>query len=176
MSKNLIEAIGQRRSVRNFKPDLIPEFIIQNILNCGLLAPSAGNLQPWQLWVVKSPHLKAALAEAACDQKFVEQAPVVIVVMAEPERSKTRYGRRGAKLYCLQDTAALIQNMLLAATAHGVGSCWVGAFEEKAVSKVLGLSEKLRPVALLPMGYPAELSQHSPRSKRPLTETVKTLE
>lgn len=176
MSQNVIEAIEQRRSVRKFKPDPIPESFIQRILNCGLSAPSAGNLQPWQLWVVKLPHLKAALAEAACGQRFVEKAPVVIVVVAEPERSAAKYGSRGANIYCLQDTAALIQNMLLTATAFGIGSCWVGAFDEKTVGKVLGLSEGLRPVALLPMGYPAEVLYHPPRSKKPLTETVITLE
>lgn len=176
MSQDIIEVMEQRHSVRKFKPDSIPEFIIQSILNCGLSAPSAGNLQPWQIWVVKLPHLKAVLAEAAYGQTFVEQAPVVIVVVADPKRSAAKYGVRGAALYCLQDTAAMIQNMLLAATAFGIGSCWVGAFDEKAVSKVLGLSEGLKPVALLPMGYPAEVSRHVPRSKRPLTETVKTLE
>lgn len=176
LTKNVIEAIEERRSVREFKPDPIPDSIIARILECGLKAPSVGNVQPWQFWVVSRPSLKSALAEAAFGQESVEQAPVVIVVLAEPSRSAARFGYRGSKLYCIQDTAAAVQNMMLAATAYGIGSCWVGAFDEKMVSEALGLSERFRPMALVPMGYPAEVSQRRPRSLRPLAETVVTVE
>ena len=81
--------------------------------------------------VVKQPDLRKRIAAAAHDQDFIETAPVSIVVCAEPERSAARYGNRGAALYCLQDTAAAIQNILLTATAYGLGTCWVGAFDQR---------------------------------------------
>lgn len=176
LTKNVIEAIEERRSVRQFKQDPVPEAVVSRIIECGLKAPSAGNIQPWQFWVIRRPGLKAALAEAAFGQEFVEQAPVVIAILAEPARSATRYGYRGSELYCIQDTAAAVQNMMLAALAYGIGSCWVGAFDEKKVSKALNLSERFRPVALVPMGYPAELPTRRPRSHRPLEETVVTVQ
>jgi nitroreductase len=176
LSKNVIEAIEERRSVRQFKQDPIPESVVNRIIDCGLKAPSAGNIQPWQFWVIWRPSLKAALAEAAFGQEFVGQAPIVMAVLAEPARSATRYGYRGSELYCIQDTAAAVQNMILAALAYGIGSCWVGAFDEKKVSKALNLSERFRPVALVPMGYPAELPARRPRSCRPLEETVITVQ
>lgn len=175
LAKNVIEAIEERRSVREFKPDPIPESVVSRIIDCGLKAPSAGNIQPWQFWVVKRPSIRSALAEAAFGQNFIERAPVVIVVLAEPARSATRYGYRGSDLYCIQDTAAAVQNMMLAALAYGIGSCWVGAFDEKKVSEALDLSERFRPVALVPMGYPAETRARRPRSQRPFDETVITV-
>jgi nitroreductase len=176
LSKNVIEAIEERRSVRQFKQDPIPEAVVSRIIGCGLKAPSAGNIQPWQFWVIRRPGLKEALAEAAFGQEFVSQAPVVVAVLAEPARSATRYGYRGSELYCIQDTAAAVQNIMLAGLEYGIGSCWVGAFDEKKVSKALNLSERFRPVALVPMGYPAELPARRPRSQRPMEETVITVE
>lgn len=173
MTKDLIEAIEQRRSVRHFKPDPIPEATLSRIIGCALMAPSAGNVQPWQFRVVKRPEMKAALAQAAGDQRFVEAAPVVIVVLAEPQRSAARYGRRGSELYCIQDTAAAIENMLLTVVAYGLGACWVGAFDEQAASRALDLPDNLRPVAMVPIGYPEErATARRPRPQRPWDETV----
>lgn len=178
MTKDLIDAIEERRSVRAFKPDPIPEPTLSRIIGCALLAPSAGNIQPWQFWVVKRPEVKAALARAAYDQEFVSDAPVVIVVAAEPRRSAARYGNRGAELYCLQDTAAAVENILLTAVAFGLGACWVGAFSERAVSQALNLPDTLRPVAIVPIGYPKEEGKpaRGSRPQRPWEETVVVIE
>ncbi len=166
----VIQAIKSRRSVRAFRSDPVPEDLLQEILDAGRWAPSAGNLQPWEFYVVKSAEHKEGLARAALGQGFVAEAPVVIVVCAAPVRSGRRYRERGEKLYCLQDTAAATQNMLLAATSLGLGSCWVGAFDEEGVRRVLGLGPELRPVALIPLGYPAE--QPAAPRRRPLEEIV----
>jgi nitroreductase len=125
------------------------------MLRAALRAPSAGNLQPWHFIEVRRPEIKEALAVAAWGQLFVSQAPVVIVVCAEPDRSASRYRERGAELFCLQDTAAATEHILLAATALGLGSCWVGAFDEGEAARALSLPDNLRPVAIIPLGYPA---------------------
>jgi SagB-type dehydrogenase family enzyme len=89
---------------------------------------------------------------AALGQSFITQAPVVLVICAVPEESAERYGERGATLYALQDTAAMTQNILLASHALGYGSCWVGAFNEDEVRKVLKIPENMRPVSIIPVG------------------------
>ena len=112
-----------------------------------------------------SDELKARLA-AAAHQEFVAEAPVVIVVCAVPGESARRYGERGRSLYSLQDTAAATQNILLAAAELGLGSCWVGAFEERAAATALGLPPAWRPVALVPVGHPLETA--AARERRPM--------
>lgn len=164
--------IERRRSVRAYsgKTD-VPKDAIDQVLHAALLAPSAGNRQPWRFVVVRDPRLRKALADAAYGQEFVAEAPVVIVVCAEPQRSASRYGRRGAELYCLQDTAAATEHILLAATALGFGTCWVGAFDESRAAESLQLPGQFRPVALIPLGKPAS---DGPRetSRRPFEEVV----
>jgi nitroreductase len=147
--------IEERHSVRDFdaRRDVSPE-MVQRILRTAVRAPSAGNCQPWHFVVVRSERTKDLLAEAAYDQWFIAEAPVVVVVCADPARSAWRYGSRGVQLYCLQDTAAATEHILLAVTALGLGACWVGAFDERAVSQALGLPSDLRPVAIVPIGYP----------------------
>lgn len=177
MTKDLVEAIEQRRSVREFKPDPVPDATISRIIGCALMAPTAGNVQPWRFWVVKRAEVKAALARAAYGQEFVAAAPVVVVVAAEPKRSAAKYWKRGSDLYCIQDTAAAIENMLLAVVAYGLGACWVGAFDEDAARCALGLSEDVRPVAMIPIGYPKrDPAGKRPRPQRPWEEVVTVLE
>jgi len=167
----ILEAIRIRRSIRKFAPSRdVGEEVLNEVLKAATWAPSAGNAQPWRFLVVRAPELKQGLAKAALGQKFVAQAPVVIVVCADLARAKQAYGERGESLYCLQDTAAAAQNIHLAAVSLGLGTCWVGAFSEPEVSRLLGLPPSLRPVALIPMGYPTEKPR--PRSRRPLSEVV----
>jgi nitroreductase len=166
------ELIRRRHSVRTYDPDadVSPEQVTQ-ILQAAIEAPSAGNCQPWHFIVVRDRALRRGLAQAAYGQEFLAQAPVVIVVCCDPARSAERYGERGSSLYCLQDTAAASEHILLAATALGLGSCWVGAFDESAAAQVLSLPTHLRPVALISIGH---VFAPSPRhtSRRPLAEVV----
>jgi len=148
---DLIEAIKNRRSVRAFKKEDVPAQVIEKILECGNLAPSAGNLQPRDFVVVRNSKKKKRLADAAFGQEFVTEAPVVIVVCANADRSKP-YGTRGETLYCIQDATAAIQNMLLAVHAEGLAACWVGAFDEGQASRILELPSSVRPIALIPVG------------------------
>ena len=147
-----IEAMNTRRSVRRFKVKDIGDAVIEELIRLGNLAPSAGNLQPRDFVIVRKEQTKNRLAKAALNQSFLAEAPVVIVVCINRKRSSP-YGRRGRELYCIQDSAASIQNMLLAIVDCGLASCWVGAFDEDAVSAILELPAHVRPVALLPIGY-----------------------
>jgi nitroreductase len=166
------EVTSRRESIRTYDPDRpVSEEVIRQLLGATIRAPSAGNRQPWHFIVVRDETTKAGLASAAYGQHFVAQAPVVIVVCADPGRSATRYGARGRELYCLQDTAAATENLLLAVVALGLGACWVGAFDEQAAASVLRLDACLRPVALIPIGHPAPRAAHS-TSRRNLQDVV----
>ncbi|MEM1539732.1 MAG: nitroreductase family protein, partial [Candidatus Bathyarchaeia archaeon] len=106
----------------------------------------------------------------ALGQSFIEETPVVIVACADENRSAQGYGMRGKNLYCIQDTAAAVQNIHLAAYSMGLGTCWVGAFMEDEVKKILKIPEGIRPVAIIPVGYPAE--KPSPPPRRPLRQII----
>jgi len=160
---DVFEAIYGRRSIRAFSEKDVTEAQLIKIIDAGRQAPSAGDLQPWELVVVRDNGRKMALAHAAFGQYFIAEAPVVVVVCAHPARSARRYGNRGTGLYCLQDTAAFIQNMLLASHAIGLGSCWVGAFDEARAAQAIEAPSNIRPVAIIPIGSPAESPSASPR-------------
>jgi len=153
---DVFEAIKGRRSIRKFDSKEVSDEELRRILDAAIRAPSAGNIQPWSFIVVKNPNKRRDLAGAAYGQIFIAEAPLVIVVCADERASGSGYGSRGRTLYCIQDTAAAIQNILLAAHALGLGSCWVGAFNEDAARKVVKTPPEVRPIALIPIGHPAE--------------------
>jgi len=167
---DVFEAIKKRRSIRAFTPEDVSKEEIEKLLDAARYAPSAGNIQPWEFIVIRDFKIKRKLSIAALDQKFIEEAPVVIVVCANEMRSSRRYGNRGATLYCLQDTAAAIQNMLLTACALDLGTCWVGAFHEEDVRETLDVPKGVRPIAIISVGHPAEKPEI--RFKRALSEIV----
>lgn len=153
---DVFDAIFSRRSIRAYTKQDVSEEQLTKIIDAARQAPSAGNLQPWEFVVVRDRGGKAALAEAAWGQSFIAEAPAVVVVLANQPRSSWRYGDRGSKLFCLQDTAAAVQNMLLAAHALGLGACWVGAFNDEMVAECVNATSEIRPVAVIPIGHPAE--------------------
>ncbi len=120
-----------------------------------LAAPSAGNLQSRSFHFVFRDETRRRIADAAYGQDFIREAPLAVVCCANLEIAK-HYGTRGKSLYCLQDVAASIQNMMLAAYSLGLGTVWVGAFDEAEVSTILRLPGHIRPVAIVPVGYPDE--------------------
>ncbi len=165
------EAIYGRKSIRHFDSSKdVSNEIVFKLLEAACQAPTAGNLQPWRFWVVRDERIKDGLVRAALGQSFIAEAPIVVVVCADLRVSSAGYGERGFYLYSIQDTAAAIENLLLAAYAEGLGTCWVGAFNEDVASKVLGLSSSIRPLAIIPLGYPSrEGRKPSRRSARELT-------
>lgn len=149
--------------MRNFTNQPVSDKEINELLDAATRAPSAGNIQPWEFIVVRKPEIKHGLSQAALDQEFIEQAPAVIVVCTNPAKSAPRYGSRGIDLYCLQDAAAATQNILLAAQALGLGTCWVGAFKEEMAKEVLKIPEPIRPVAIIPVGHAVRKPSERPR-------------
>lgn len=174
MTKDVIAAILERRSVRKFKSEPVPRATIGRIIDAARWAPSAGNIQPCQFYVVYNEHKKQELVSAALNQKFISQAPVIIIVCMQPELSESRYSERGRNLYAIQDSAAAVQNIHLAVNGYGLGSCWVGAFDETAVMKVLDLPSGTIPVAIIPIGYAQEESPAPAR--RPVEEIVHVID
>jgi nitroreductase len=168
---DVFEAIKKRRSVRAYTSEKVSDEDVERLIEAARWAPSAGNIQPWEFIIVKNAETKRRLSDAALRQTFIEKAPVVIVVCADVTRSSWGYGSRGTNLYCLQDTAAATENMLLAAQALGLATCWVGAFHEDAVAKAINAPRNLRPVAIVPVGHPAEKT--SAPQKRSLREIIK---
>jgi nitroreductase len=168
---DLLEAIAKRRSIRTYKKESLPEGTVEKLIDAARLAPSAGNVQPWVFVVATTQETKTALAKASFGQKSLEQASVVIAVCVDERRAEESYGSRGKSLYCYQDTAAAIQNILLAACAMGLGTCWIGAFREEEIRRVINAPEEMRPIALIPVGYPNECPPA--RSRRPLSEVMR---
>jgi len=165
---DVFRAIKTRRSIRAFTDKRVTDREVKKLIEAARWAPSAGNIQPWEFIIVRDPKVKHGLCEAALNQTFIEEASVVMVVCADPTRSSRRYGSRGINLYCLQDTAAATQNILLTAHAMGLAACWVGAFDEDAAKRALDVVGELRPVAIIPIGHPAERPRARPR--RPMGE------
>ncbi|RJQ53611.1 MAG: nitroreductase family protein [Actinobacteria bacterium] len=153
---DVYEAIAERRSVRRFQDKDVEQVVLERLLEAAVKAPSAGNLQPWRFIIVRGEDAKHELAVAAGFQRFVEAAPVVLAVGADLSVAGGRYGTRGRELYAIQDTAAAIENLMLAAVAEGLGTCWVGAFDEEMAARTLGCEDSQRVLALLVLGYPAD--------------------
>lgn len=155
---DVFEAIHNRRSVRKFLDIPVEWEKIGIILDAGAAAPSSGNLQNWKFIVVQDEKKRQALAEAALQQYWIADAPTIIVICTELRRIKQFYGVRGERLYSIQNCAAVAENMLLAAHALGLSSCWVGAFDEDMVTRTLGIPEdaEIRPQIMLPIGYADE--------------------
>jgi nitroreductase len=150
-----LECIATRRSIRKFL-DIPVEFEkIGNVLDAGRYAPSAGNLQDWKFILITDEAMRQNIAKACVEQFWIGTAPVMIVVCTEPDKTKRFYGEHGEK-YSIQNGAAVIQNMQLAAHSQGLGSCWVGAFEDEAIKRLLSIPDNVIVQAIVPLGYPDE--------------------
>ena len=125
-----LECIYTRRSIRKYLSQHVEWEKVGNILEAGRVAPSAGNLQNWRFIVVMDRGKREKIAELCLGQHWMSSAPVHIIICSQPGTCKRFYGTRGEKLYCIQNCAAVAENMLLAAHAQGLGGCWVSAFDE----------------------------------------------
>jgi nitroreductase len=162
---DFFEAVKSRRAIRAFQNRPVDEEKMNRIIEAVNLAPSAGDLQAYEIVVVKDSRCKRELAKAAGGQSFVSEAPVCLVFLAYPERSSRKYGRRGSGLYCIQDATIAAAYAQLVVTALGLASTWVGAFDEGAVAKVVEASRSKRPIAILPIGYGRETPEITPRRR-----------
>lgn len=129
---------------------------LDELLEAAKWAPSAGNMQARDFILVREQKTKEEIAKAALNQGFISEAPLVIIACANKRKSSKKYGSRGESLYSIQDATIAVQNILLVAHSIALGSCWVGAFDEEKVKEILEIPEGVRPIAIVPIGYPAE--------------------
>lgn len=148
------QVIRKRKSIRKYKTDPIPDDVLNRILNAGRMAPSAKNYQPWHFIVIREPEMKKKVAEACRNQFFMAEAGAIICGCAFEKVAWNRMGNYMPSW--THDLTIALDHMILAATNEGLGTCWIGAFDEKMVKDVLGIPEDVRVVALTPVGYPAE--------------------
>lgn len=159
MAMDTITAIMQRRSVRKYQAMPVRERDLETILEAGRQAPSAANRQPWHFVVVLDEEQRRRLAQACAGQTWMAEAGAIIAGVGKPKASEKWYP---------VDVAIAMQNMILAATALGYGTCWIGAFDQAQVKEVLGVPEEMEVVALTPLGVPADRPE--PRPRQPLEE------
>lgn len=165
------EVIKNRKSVRKFKNKEVPDELIDKIIELANLSPSAGNLQARNVIIVKDRRMKERVAEICLNQSFISEAPVVFVILANLNESSSKYGERGEKLYALQDATIFASYLQLIATNYGLSSCWVGAFDEEELGKLFNLEKKLKPIAVIPLGYADENRERPPRKS--INELIK---
>ena len=188
---NVREAIEMRRSVRHFRPDEVPDKLIEQMLEGARLAPSGSNIQPWRFLVIKDNEVKKELRHICLEQQFVEEAPVVIICFSDLEAYSREARRKRRQEYikfgvtatlsgrfadpkfrarrdslptpshqelitsAKANTFIAIEHLVLMATALGLGTCWVGAFDADDINRLLGLPDNLIPAAVIPVGYAA---------------------
>jgi len=148
---DVMEAIRTRRSIRSYAEQSIPDQTLREVLEAFRLAPSANNEQPWKLLVVRDRESKEWLARACHGQSFIAQADAVCVACGLPNSSKI--GGYITSVYV--DVAIALDHLTLAAQARGLGTCWIGAFDEPAIKKLLGIPKEVRVIAVTPLGVPA---------------------
>jgi nitroreductase len=178
---DVFEAIAKRRSIRSFTDQLVPDEVLRCILEAGTRAPSAGNMQAWEFVIVKDPAARRLLVDCTdagntarggvYTQEWILQAPVVVVVCYDVKRMTGRYGTKGRTLMTLMDCMLCVENMALAATALGLGSCCVVGFYPDRLKQVLPIPKEITPLLLLPLGYPA--NEPSETYRLPLEDVVR---
>jgi nitroreductase len=149
---DVFEAIQTRRSIRSYKKSPVENAKLVKILEAARLAPSACNFQPWKFIVITNPEVKENL-RSAYDEEWFTSAPVIIVACAVLDEA---WNRKDGEEYWKVDVTIALQNLILAAWEENLGTCWIGAFDEKQVKKILDISDQMRVVAMTPLGYPAE--------------------
>lgn len=163
------EAIATRRSVRAYQDKAIPEDVLERVLEAARRAPSARNLQPWRLLVVRDEELRRKLAMAASEQMFIAQAPVVVVAVAlDPERIFSC----DVPGYPV-DVSIAVDHLSLAAVGEGLGTCWIAAYDQARVAQLVDLPAGQKVVVLMPLGYPAD--EPGERERKALGELVEYL-
>ena len=153
---NTLEAINARRSIRKYVDKPVEFEKLTTIMDAAIKAPSAGNLQDWKFIIVTDRTMIKQVASYSLDQYWIQTAPAIIIVCAVPEKHEMYYGLRGKRLYNIQDCAAAIENILLASTELGLGSCWIGAFEEEKLRTLFEIPPDVRPQAVITLGYSDE--------------------
>jgi len=150
---DVLEAIKTRRSVRSYSSRAIPDDVMERMRQALRYAPSACNYQPWHFILVTDAELRRKVAQAAHDQLFMADAPVIVAGLGFPAQAYKHMGDHGNSTEI--DVAIALDHLTLTAIAEGLGTCWIGAFNEEAVKRLLDVPPKAKVVAMTPLGYPA---------------------
>jgi len=160
---SIFDIMKSRRSVRKYKNDTIPDQVLTQVLEATRIAPSGKNLQPWKFIIVRKREKREKLAVASNNQSFVAQAPVVIVACGFPDMC---YQNQGSYMKSWPiDVSIALDHLMLMAREQGLGTCWIGAFKEDEVKRILSIPDEVRVVALTPLGYPDEEPRGRGRKK-----------
>lgn len=151
---DFLELAKRRYSVRAYTPTPVPDEHLKAVLDAALLAPTACNNQPFRLLVIPTAGREESLGRIY-HRKWFAQAPLVIGIVAVPAEA---WSRRDGVNYAFVDATIAFDHLIMEATAHGLGTCWVAAFDPMAAREVLGLESGLEPVAFTPLGYPADVA------------------
>ena len=154
------ECIRKRREIREFRPDPLPEASVRKILEAGRLAPSQRNRQPWHFIVVREPEMLKRIGALASTGPFIAEAPMAVAVALSG--SKMPQG----------DASRAVQQMVLAAWAEGIGSCWVGGLDREAIKQLLGIPTEMELITVLPFGYPKEPRAKGKKDRKPLSQVA----
>ncbi len=165
---DIYELIKKRKSIRSYKSRKVEKEKLERVLQAGRLAPSAKNIQAWKFIVTGSSEIKGALVKACKGQKFISEADKVITVCVDEDASYQEQGNYMSSFAI--DGAIALQQMMLAATEEGLGTCWIGAFYEDKVKKLLNIPDPYRVIGLSPLGYPE--SSGKDRERKALSEVV----
>lgn len=158
----------ERRSVRSFNGRAVSESDIKKLLEAAINAPNACNYQSWHFYVIVGKEHIENLVPSVYRGEWLRKAGVVFVVCTDAKRLSDRFGERGSNLFAIQDTACAIDHLMLMAAEMGLGSCFIGAFDENECRRQLDIPDKRRPVAIIPVGYAAEIQPK--RDRKPLSE------
>jgi nitroreductase len=166
---DVYEAIARRRSVRAFRADPVEREVLDRVLDAARRAPSARNGQEWRFVVVRDVGLRARLGEEAARQPFIGKAPVVLACCAETDGRIMRCGQAAYPI----DVAIAMDHLSLAAAAEGLGTCWIGSFDESLVREILGIPAEVRVVQLMPLGYPLDEAPPAEKQRLSLDQIVR---
>ena len=164
----VMEAVRLRKSVRSFEDKPVEDEKLHSVLEAARLAPSASNRQEWRFVVVRESEMRKKLASAARNQAFVGEAPVVLACCAETDNHRMACGQLCYPI----NLAIAVDHMTLAAVELGLGTCWIGAFDEDKVKQLLGIPDEIRVVELLTLGYPADPGPKE-KNRKPLESVVR---
>ncbi len=164
------QVIKTRRSVRSYKPDPIPEEVLMRVLNSARIAPSGNNRQPWKFIIIKDEERKKKMIELCKGQKFVAEAPVLIVACGR--NIHYNRGEWMGDYSMIVDVAIAVDHLTLSARAEGLGTCWIGSFDNEGIKKFLGIPKDVNVVALTPLGYPKDPSIFKETENRKKLEEI----
>ncbi|HWI62595.1 MAG TPA: nitroreductase family protein [Symbiobacteriaceae bacterium] len=198
---NVLEAIALRHTVRDYRPDPVPEETLRRLVEAAHLAPSSWNLQPWEFVVVTDPGMKRALRAACNDQQQVEQAGAAIVCLGSmrqqdaladrieatlgpdttPEQQerirrtvqKMRHDEVFRRSHVITNSYIAVAYLTLAAMEYGLGTCWMGSFDADMVRAVLSIPEEYVVVSVVSVGWPAAEPELLPHRRRPVEQVLR---